>query len=450
MSYLYGEELAQGALMGSFMVEQIHVRGVMSVLYRARHAATGAAAAVKVLRPEFSFSSSALRRFRQEADTLQALKHPHVVQLLEYGELTDGRPYLAMEWLEGRNLAEELAARGGYLGGREVLAIAEQIAGALAAAHAAGIVHRDLKAQNVMVLPAAGGGMRVKLVDFGIAKPLAPAGGPLTSTGHALGTPIAMAPEQIRGGAINPRTDLYALGVLLYQLLTGRLPFQAPTAQEIAELHLHAPAPRVSQLAPVPAGVDAVVRRCLEKRPEDRYPDVHAALAALRQALEGAPALPARAAALYVEVAAGGDADDALLDRVDALLEEARRECAEAKLTIIAEGASFLLASMPLPATPDAEREGRARLLRAALDTWRELDALREGAPLRVALTVHAAAAGPGGAAGDELSRPARWSRGNPGGLAATREALEGMEREFVTEAVADTALARVKAAAAA
>jgi serine/threonine-protein kinase len=356
-----------------------------------------------------------------------------VVALLDCGELTDGRPYLAMEWLEGRNLSEELAARG-YLSAGEALALVEEVAGALAAAHRAGIIHRDLKAQNVMVLARAEGA-RIKLVDFGIARLLDTAPGEgMTTTGHVLGSPIAMAPEQLLGQEADARADIYALGVLLFQLLTGQLPFQAPTLQEMEELHLHAPIPRVSALAPVPPGVDAVVHRCLEKQPAARYPGVEDVVTALRRALEREDPSPgaSRAAALYLELATNEDADDEVLDRVDALLGEARRLLAAEQLQLVADGAGFLLAVTALPPSPGEERQARRRLVEFGLALLRVLEAHRGEAPVRLALSLHSAEArvqAGGALASDELASPARWSRGHPGsGLAATAAALEGLE----------------------
>lgn len=222
---LYGEELGVGALVSDWLVEQVHYRGPVSTLYRARHVRTGALAALKVLLPQPS--DVALRRFRREAETLQRLRHPHIVDVLGYGTLADGRPFIAMEWLEGRDLAAELASRGPLSPG-EALEVLEQVGGALRTAHQAGVVHRDLKAQNVVRLSTGSGAPRVKLVDFGVAKgltPDAPGASTLTLTGVSLGTPLSMAPEQIRGEPPDARTDLYAMGVLLFQLVTGQPPF---------------------------------------------------------------------------------------------------------------------------------------------------------------------------------------------------------------------------------
>ncbi|MFP2912764.1 serine/threonine-protein kinase, partial [Pyxidicoccus sp. 3LFB2] len=246
---LYGDELGAGALVGQWVVAHVHYRGPASTLYRAKDTRTGVSAALKVLHPQAALGPTALRRFRREAATLQRLSHPHIVEVLGHGELPDGRAFIAMEWLEGRDLAAELAARG-PLSPDEALEVLEQVGAALRAAHGAGVVHRDLKAQNVVRLSGRGEALLVKLVDFGVAKgltPDSPGASTLTHTGVALGTPLSMAPEQIRGEPPDARTDLYAVGVLLFQLVTGQPPFQGTTRHEVEEQHLHAPPPRPTE-----------------------------------------------------------------------------------------------------------------------------------------------------------------------------------------------------------
>ncbi|MFP2905006.1 protein kinase domain-containing protein [Pyxidicoccus sp. 3LFB2] len=296
---LYGDELEPGALVGLWVVEARVHSGVTAWLYRASHISTRVPAAVKVVRAELNHVSEVLRRFKQEADTLQALRHPNIVEVLEYGELRDGRPWLAMEWLPGESVDQWLAHRGPF-SAAEALTVMEELGGALHLAHRQGVLHRDLKAQNVMVIPRAEG-FTVKLVDFGIARVQAPEGlTGLTSAGAVLGTPVAMAPEQIRGQAVDARTDLYSLGVLLYQLLTGRLPFEGTSAVEVEEQHLHAPPPRLGERVHAPPALEAVVQRCLAKRPEERWPDVPAFLEALRAALAPATS-PPWAVGIYVD-----------------------------------------------------------------------------------------------------------------------------------------------------
>lgn len=363
---LYGDELEPGALVGPWVVEARVHAGVTAWLYRASHIGTRASAALKVLREQYNHVSEVLRRFKQEADTLQALRHPHIVEVLEYGELRDGRPWLAMEWLEGQSVDQWLAHRGPF-STAEALTVMEELGGALHVAHRQGVLHRDLKAQNVMVVPRAEG-FTVKLVDFGIARVQAPEGlSGLTSAGAVLGTPVAMAPEQIRGQSVDARTDLYSLGVLLYQLLTGRLPFEGTSAVEVEEQHLHAPPPRLGERVQTPPALDAVVQRCLAKRPEERWPDVPAFLEALRSALAPATS-PPWAAGIYVDVRfpeSCEDPTDEDLDAKEAALDAARDALDAAGWAFAVAGGNILLAWHGLP------EEARART--RALDTSRAL-----------------------------------------------------------------------------
>jgi serine/threonine-protein kinase len=442
---LYGEELSPGALVGGYLVESTRYRGSVSTLYRAREARTGEPAALKVMRPQFAAARGALRRFQQEAQTLRRLRHPHIVDVLEHGTLADGRPFIAMEWLEGRDLAAELAARGPF-SAREALELLEQVGSALRAAHGEGIIHRDLKAQNVVVLPRAAGPL-VKLVDFGVAKLLAPEepGAMVTSTGMVLGTPLSMAPEQIRGEPPDARTDLYGLGVLLYQLVTGQPPFQGTTLVELEEQHLHAPVPRASERAPVPAALDAVVGRCLEKRREDRYPDVDAVLEELRRAVKGTGpgrSKQVRAVGLYVEALIQGQVDDATLEAVDTLLEGARTKASAAGLTVMVEGSSFLLGVMALPEDAGAEREARRRVLELALALEGQPSREARLARVQLAPTLHVdtatlkpEAGGRPGLGGGRLLRLSAWTTGHPGrGVVVTEPALTGLEDTFQVE----------------
>ncbi|MBN1208994.1 MAG: serine/threonine protein kinase [Myxococcaceae bacterium] len=448
---LYGEELSPGALVGGWVVERLHYRGPVSTLYRAREARTGVPAALKVLHSLFTATSTALRRFRREAATLQRLRHPHIVEVLGYGELADGRPFIAMEWLEGRDLAAELAARG-PLSAREALEVLEQVGAALRAAHGAGVVHRDLKVQNVMRLQRGGEAALVKLVDFGVAKglsPGAPGASTLTQTGAVLGTPLTMAPEQIRAELPDVRTDLYAMGVLLFQLVSGQPPFQGSTSHEVEEQHLHAPPPRVSERAPVPAALDAVVHRCLQKRREERYPDVDTLLEDLRRAVQGGqgPAREERAVALYVEAQVEGEPDAAALERLDALLERAGGVAREVGLEVRVDGAGCLLATAPLPEGVAEEQAVRGRVLVAALGLLEHAGQRLSPPRVTLAITVHADVAPPRG----EEARPAvpgaggllflpGWAAHGGHGLAATVMALRGLEAQFRVEPVAGAA----------
>ncbi|MET0403151.1 MAG: serine/threonine-protein kinase [Cystobacter sp.] len=446
---LYGEELSPGALVGGYVVEGSRYRGAVATLYRARDVRTGAPVALKVMRPQFASTRGALRRFQQEGETLRRLRHPHIVDVMEHGTLPDGRPFIAMEWLEGRDLLAELKARG-PLSAREALEVLEQVGSALRAAHGAGVVHRDLKAPNVMVVSGGTAGAHVKLVDFGVAKLLAPedAGTGATSTGLILGTPLTMAPEQIRGETPDARTDLYGLGVLLYQLVTGQPPFQGRSQVELEEQHLQAPVPRASERAPVPGALDAVVARCMAKRREERYPDVDAVLTELRRAVRGegtGPLQQVRALGLYVEARMHGKLDDDTLDTVDSLLEGVRAKTDALGLTVLVEGSSFLLGVAALPEEPEAERAFRQRVLELALTISEQPGARTTRAQVSLEPTLHVdlatlrpRALGGTGLGGGRLMRLSSWTREHPGkGVLVTEAALSGLEAGLHMRALA-------------
>ena len=432
---LYGDELEPGAMVGPWVIEERVHQGVTAWLYRASHMSTRALAALKVVRGEFNFASDVLRRFKQEADTLQALRHPHIVEVLEYGELSDGRPYLATEWLAGLSVDQWLARHGPF-SQAEALTVMEELGGALHLAHGQGILHRDLKAQNVMLLPRAEG-FTVKLVDFGIAKLLAPERKQgLTSTGMVLGTPVAMAPEQIRGQPLDARTDLYALGVLLFQLLTGRPPFEALSAVELEELHLHAPPPRLSALTSVPLALEAVVLRCLAKQPEERYADVQTFLSALRGALAPVEASAAHpwAAGIYVDVrfpASLEEPTDEDLDDRDAVLDAAREALEGADWALVVESGNALLACHALPseasqrakAFEEVRALAEALLSRAYEETGRtEVRVYAHAAPGELTRDAH----GRPRLSGGELLQIQGWATGGPAGTLTVSPAVFG------------------------
>jgi eukaryotic-like serine/threonine-protein kinase len=229
-------------------------------------------------------------RLLREARAAARLHHPNAVAVYDTGE-HDGQPFIVMELVRGRTLADELRERE-RLGTEETVAVGLGILDALAAAHASGIVHRDVKPGNVL-LPEAGG---VKLGDFGIAKALEDVSAALTTTGTVLGTPTYLAPELVHGGTAVPASDVYSVGCLLFECLTGRPPFTGDSAVAVAYAHVHGPVPDVRTLRPdVPADLAAVVATAMHKDPAGRYADAAALRAAL---LEGPAAVPTRTAVL--------------------------------------------------------------------------------------------------------------------------------------------------------
>ena len=281
----FDDTLPAGSVLGDYLVERVIGRGGGGVVYAARHHSQPRTVAIKVLRAEMACYPSMITRFLREAEAVHKIRHPNIIEIHEISELEPRRPYYVMELLEGTDLRKLLQVHGRFAAS-ELLELMEPICGAVGAAHEAGIVHRDIKANNVVVVETEGRRL-VKLLDFGIAKMLGPetAGQGLTEPGAMLGTAHNMAPEQIRCEKLDGRVDIYALGVLIYQLLTGQYPFHADDPRQVALLHLQAPAPRPSALAQVPPALDAVVLKCLEKRPEKRFSTAAELLVALRAAI---------------------------------------------------------------------------------------------------------------------------------------------------------------------
>jgi serine/threonine-protein kinase len=278
-----------------YVIEGLVGRGGMGTVYRARQTALDKIVALKILAPASARDPGAVERFRQEARAASKLDHPASVRVLDFGSEPDGLLYIAMELVEGRDLASILE-REGSLDPRRIATITGQILAALAAAHDRGIVHRDLKPENVLLTSAIDDDGepidQVKVCDFGIATVIAGNDAPFarsssTATRTVIGTPDVMSPEQARGEEVDARSDLYSVGVLLYRLLTGRYPFVGETALSVAIQHVNAPVVPPSELVPdVDRGLEAICVRALEKRPEDRWPSARAMRAAVREVLD--------------------------------------------------------------------------------------------------------------------------------------------------------------------
>ncbi|ACL63492.1 serine/threonine protein kinase [Anaeromyxobacter dehalogenans 2CP-1] len=289
--------------------------GGMGAVYRAEHVQMGKALAVKVLRGDFARDPSAAERFRAEARIVSRLSHPHTIAVFDFGELPERGFYLAMEYVPGQDLARALR-EGGALSEARAVGIAQQVLGSLAEAHESGVVHRDMKPANVMLMQARPGEDFAKVLDFGIAKLRDEAGGATTGAGAVVGTPSCLAPEQARGGPVDARADLYAMGCLLYELVSGRPPFTAASPVAVITAHLHDAPPPLREVAPgVSRRLAEVVHRALRKDPAERFPSADA----MRDALAGPghaarpsrrPALPRAAGEL--ELASREDFRDGL------------------------------------------------------------------------------------------------------------------------------------------
>jgi eukaryotic-like serine/threonine-protein kinase len=241
--------------------------GGMASVYRAEHVNNGALAAVKVLHRVLTESEEIAARFRREALAARSIRHPNVVSVWDIGKLADGCIYMVQEYIPGEDLCM-LLHREKPLAQARAIKIALQVAHALVSAHAAGVVHRDLKPDNIMLVERAGHPDFVKVVDFGIAKMPVRSGPALTALGSVFGTPEYMAPEQARGTAVDHRTDLYTLGTVLYEMLAGRPPFADEQFSEVLIGQISKPPP---PLAPaIDSEIAALVMQLLEKDPADR------------------------------------------------------------------------------------------------------------------------------------------------------------------------------------
>jgi serine/threonine-protein kinase len=259
----------------------------MGRVYRAEQKILGRTVAVKIIHPHLLGDESASARFITEARATSRLNHPNSVGIIDFGK-KDGQLYIVMEFLRGRDLAR-VAYEDGPLPFPRIIDVLCQVLAALAEAHHLGIIHRDLKPENIVLQPLRMGGDFVKVVDFGLAKIKETAGGPgITMPGIVCGTPDYMAPEQGRGDPLDGRSDLYACGVILFQLLTGRLPFESDSPTRVVLMHMTMPLPNPAQVAPdrnIPAALIDVTRKALEKDAENRYQSAHDFGDALRFAL---------------------------------------------------------------------------------------------------------------------------------------------------------------------
>jgi eukaryotic-like serine/threonine-protein kinase len=264
---------------GRYELEERVGAGGMSSVYRARDTVLERRVALKILHEHYSRDAEYVERFRREARSIAKLTHPNIVTIIDRGEW-EGHQFIVFEHVPGENLAELLEAEGRLSVERAIL-LTHQVARGLAFAHEFGIVHRDVKPQNVLIdLDGA-----AKVTDFGIARSRE-IDDELTQTGTLLGTGDYIAPEQASGEAVDERSDQYSLGVLLYELLVGEVPYPAPNVMSSAMRHLRDPVPSVCTARPdVPPRVDAIVARAMAKRPDDRFPSMEAMTAALEAAL---------------------------------------------------------------------------------------------------------------------------------------------------------------------
>ncbi|MFP2908809.1 serine/threonine-protein kinase, partial [Pyxidicoccus sp. 3LFB2] len=267
-------ELRVGSSLGAYQLERLLGEGSMGRVFQARHARLGRQVALKVLKPEHARDSGFVQRFFQEARTVNQINHEHIVEIFDFvDEGEGGHVYCVMELLRGQSLSSLLQEE--KLSLARIQRIVVQVCAALGAAHQVGVVHRDIKPDNLFIIHRAGQPDFVKVLDFGVAKLLTSEGNTTgTMDGTIIGTPAYMAPEQAAGLQVDPRSDVYAVGNILYELLSGKPPFQAPAfGQLVVQIITQPPPPLPTHLPsgePMPPELAALVMRCLAKDADAR------------------------------------------------------------------------------------------------------------------------------------------------------------------------------------
>jgi serine/threonine-protein kinase len=279
-------EIGIGSEFVGYRIDELIGRGGMGVVYCAHDLRLKRTVALKLMAPELALDQRFRERFSREAELAMSLEHPNVVPIHDAGDI-DGRLYLAMRYVEGTDLRALIHAEGA-MDKTRALAICSQVANALDAAHANGLVHRDVKPSNVLLDASE----HVYLADFGLTRRLDAEGGKSAGESRSVGTPAYLAPEQIEGGPVDGRTDIYALGCLLYECLTGEAPFARESRLALAWAHLEEEPPHASQRRrELPEAIDGVIRKAMAKKPADRYTTGAALITAAKEAL-GLPRPP--------------------------------------------------------------------------------------------------------------------------------------------------------------
>ena len=257
---------------GRYVIEESIGEGGMAVVYRAHHKLVDRPCAIKIMNPVLARDRVVRERFRREARSAQALAHPNIIEIYDQGDTDDGTAYIVMELLDGRALSDEIAK--GPIAVRRALPLMIQMARGIARAHDLGVIHRDLKPEHIFLVRREHGGELVKLLDFGIARSRSDSR--LTNVGELFGTPQYMAPERVTSGDAGSSVDLYALGVIFFEMLTGRLPFDAGDPTTLLIKHLKEEPPSPSQFVTMPPELEQLTLRLLKKSPDERPVDAHA------------------------------------------------------------------------------------------------------------------------------------------------------------------------------
>jgi signal transduction histidine kinase len=377
---------------GDWTVIRILASGGFASVMEVEHHQTRRRAALKLLHLHHAGLEELTLRFLREATILTTIRHPSIVQAIELGIAPDQRPFVVMELLSGRDL-EQYAREHGAFSVEEVLELLGPVCDAVGAAHGAGIVHRDVKLSNVF-LAEEDGRRRVVLLDFGVAKLQHTLDATLSTSRHRIGTPMSMAPEQIIGGAIDARTDVYALAAMTYELLTGRPPFSGTDPSCVQFQQVHAPRPRPSAIVEIDPGIDHVITRAMSIAPQDRYASAREFFDALRAVCSpNAAATGAKAtigAHISVRIAPTADGDGAARE-IERRLRTLKDGLTAFGFAPAFEGSSELLMVRPLSETPGDE----VRTRRSLVTIVEELaHGLRDASPLfSTQIVVHRAGA---------------------------------------------------------
>jgi serine/threonine protein kinase len=297
--------IGRDILNGQYQILQKIGSGGMGAVYKALETERNRMVGVKILHPKLANRKDLVSRFRREARAMSQLTHPNTVKVFMFGELEDGSLYIIMEYLDGKNLNQTVRSEGPFPMER-ALPVLIAVSGALDEAHKAGIIHRDLKPENIFLCQSAGMRDYPKVLDFGLAKvgerQMRPGSVILTQEGMVFGTPEFMSPEQAQGKVLTPASDTYSLAVILYEVLTGKLPFDAKSAMDFIQLHVTGKPCPLSQRVPgrtFPPVLDRIMERALAKRAEDRFASAADFASAMQLVLQGATQLPPQLASAH-------------------------------------------------------------------------------------------------------------------------------------------------------